>query len=70
MMVELNRYILWLKNIFFEKYNEISKKISNSMKEEFDTEPISNKKFLKTKAKLVDNEARDFHDQAIPKVGF
>ena len=70
MMVELNRYILWLKNIFFEKYNEISKKISNSMKEEFDTEPISNKKFLKTKTKLVDNEARDFHDQAIPKVGF
>lgn len=70
MMVELNRYILWLKNIFFEKYNEISKKISNSMKEEFDTEPISNKTFLKTKTKLVDNEARDFHDQAIPKVGF
>ena len=34
-----------------KKYNNIWNKVSNSVKKEFDSEPIYNKKFLKTKIK-------------------
>ena len=39
------------------------------MKKEFNSEPIYNKKFLKTKIKYYGDEATDFHDKEIPKVG-
>ena len=35
----------------FEKYNEIWKKVSNSLKKEFNSKPVYNKKCLKTKIK-------------------
>ena len=37
------------------------------MEKEFDSEPICNKKFLKTKSKSYGDDA-DFHDKKTPKV--
>ena len=34
-----------------EKYNEIQEKVKNSIKKEFNSEPVSNEKYLKTKKK-------------------
>ena len=45
-----------------KKYNDIWNKDSNSIKKEFNSEPIFNKKFLKTKIKSYVDEATDFHD--------
>ena len=41
------KYISFLikDNELLEKYNEISKKVSKSIKKEFDREPVYNKKY-------------------------
>ena len=39
------------------------------MNKEFDSKRIYNKKFLKTKRKSCGNDATNFHDNEIPKVG-
>ena len=36
-----------------EKYNEIWKKVSNIIKNEFDSKPVYNEKYLKTKIKFI-----------------
>ena len=51
-----------------EKYN-ILNKISNSMKTEFHSKSIYNKKPLKTKINTYGNKAKDFPDKEILKVG-
>ena len=52
-----------------EKYdNTIWDKVSADIKREFDSEPFG-KKFLKTNIKFYWDEATDFHDKEIPKVG-
>ena len=35
-----------------EKYNEIQEKVKNSIKKEFNSEPVYNEKYLKTKKKI------------------
>ena len=50
------------------KYNTIWGKVSADVKLEFESEPVYNKNFLKTKIKSYGNEAKDFHDKEIPKV--
>ena len=52
-----------------KKYNDIWNKVSNSIKQELDCKPIYTKKFLKAKMKFYGDEATDFHDKEIPKVG-
>ena len=52
-----------------KKYHQIWNKISSNIKTEFESKSIYNKKFLKIKIKSHDNEAKEFHDQDIPKVG-
>ena len=47
-------------------YNDIWNKVSNNMKKEFGSEPIYNKKFLKTKTISYGDETADFHE--MPKV--
>ena len=42
---------------------------SADIKKVFDNEPIYNKKFLKTKTKSYGDEATDFHDKEIRRVG-
>lgn len=40
------------------------------MKKESDSEPLSNKKYFKTKIEFYSDEATtNFHDEEIPKVG-
>ena len=43
-------------------------KVSTDIKKEFDSKPVYNKKFLKTKTKSYGDEDIDFHDKEIPKV--
>ena len=52
-----------------KKYNTIWDKVSIDIKKEFDSKPVYNKIFLKTKIKSYDNEATDFHDKEVLKVG-
>ena len=39
-----------------EKYNKIWEKIKNSIKKEFDNEPVYNEKYLKAKIKLYNGK--------------
>ena len=51
-----------------EKYITIRDKDSANIKKELDSEPVSNKEFLKTKIKSYCDEVTDFYDKKIPKV--
>ena len=51
-----------------EKYNNIWDKVRPNIKT-IDSEPICNKKFLKTKIKSYGDEATDVHNEEIPKAG-
>ena len=50
-------------------FNVSWNKVSNSIKKEVDCKPIYNKKFLKTKITSYSDEATDFDDEEMPKVG-
>ena len=53
-----------------EKYNEIWEKVANSLRTEFDSEPVHNEKYLKCKRKLYNGKSNtNFHDNKIPKEG-
>ena len=53
-----------------EKYNKIWDKLSNSIKKGFDSEPVYNKKYLKTKTKFYEGKINtNFHDDRVPKEG-
>ena len=54
------------ENELLKKYNAIWDKASAK---EFDSEPVYNKTFLKTKIKSYGNEATDFHDKQMLKTG-
>ena len=49
-----------------EKYNTIWDKVSANINKEFDSEPVFNKKILKTKIKSHGDEVTDFYDKEIP----
>ena len=51
-----------------EKFNTIWDKVSADMKSEFDSKPVYNKIFLKTKIKSHSDEVTDFYDKETPKV--
>ena len=61
-------YFLIQDDELLEKYKTIWDKVSADIKNEFDSEPVYNKEFLKTKIKSHDDEVTDFHDKKIPKV--
>ena len=44
-------------------------KVSADIRKEFDSEPVYNKNYLKTKIKSHGNEVTDFYDKKIPKLG-
>ena len=53
-----------------EKYNEIWEKVRNSLKKEFDNEPVYNEKYLKAKIKSCNGKINtNFHNNKIPKEG-
>ena len=47
----------------FEKYNTILDKVSADIKERFDSEPVYNKEYLKTKIESRGIEVTDFYDK-------
>ena len=51
-----------------EKYNAIWDKFSADIKKEFDSEPVNNNEFLKSKIKPHGDEVTDFYDKKTPKV--
>ena len=51
-----------------EKYNTIWDKVSADAKKEFDSEPVYNKNYLKTKIKSHGDEVTDFYAKKIPKL--
>ena len=61
-------YFLIEDDDLLEKYNTIWDKVSADIKEEFDSEPVYNENFLKTKIKSYDDEVTDFYDKEILKV--
>ena len=60
-------YFLIENEELLKKYNDIWTKVSNSMKKEFDSEPICDKELLRTKIKTYGGKAKDFHDKETPK---
>ena len=51
-----------------EKYDEICKKVSNVIEKVFDTKPIFDEKYLKTKTKSYDPKINtNFDNNKIPK---
>ena len=61
-------YFLIVDDELLEKYNTIWDKVSADIKKEFDSEPVYNKNYLKTKIKSHGDEVTDFYDKEIPKV--
>ena len=53
-------------NNLLEKYNAIWHKVSGDIKKEFDSTPVYNKFFLKTKPKSYGEEVTDTYDKEIP----
>ena len=56
-------YFLINDDDLLEKYNTIWDKVSADMKKEYDSEPVYNKQFLKTKIKSHGDEVTDFYDK-------
>ena len=69
--MKLNICLFLIKdNELLEKYNEICQKVRNSIKKEFDTEPVYDEKYLKTKIKSYKGKINTtFHNNKIPKEG-
>ena len=61
-------YFLIEDDNLLETCNTIWDKVSTDMKKGFDSEPVQNKKFLKTKIKSYGDEVTDFSNKEIPKV--
>ena len=69
---KLNIYIYFLvkDDGLLEKYNEISEKVKNILKKEFDNEPLYNEKYRKIKIKSYNEKMNtNFHNNKIPKEG-
>ena len=51
-------------NELLKRYSEICKKVKNSLKKEFDWEPVYHEKYLKTKIKSYNGKINaSFHDK-------
>ena len=61
-------YFLIEDDDLLKKYNTIWDKVSTDIKRKFDSEPVYNKEFLKTKIKSHGDKVTGFYDKEIPKV--
>ena len=61
-------YFFIKEDDLLQKYNTILDYVTASIKNEFDSEPVYNNEFLKTKIKSHGDEVTDFYDKKIPKV--
>ena len=48
-LMKLNMHLFDKGNKLLEKYNEICKNVTNSLKRKFNNKPIYNEKYLKTR---------------------
>ena len=48
-----------------EKYNEICEKVKNSIKEDFDSEPVYNEKYVNAKIKSYNGKINNSNFEAI-----
>lgn len=64
-----SKWIYFLTEYYnlLNKYNTIWGQISCDTKKELHSEPVYNKKFLKTKKNFYGDEYKDFHDKEVPK---
>ena len=62
-------YFLIEHDELLKKYNDIWNEFSSRIEKEFDSKPVYNNKFVKTKIKSYGDETTDFHDKETPKVG-
>ena len=63
-MVKLNGFIFHIRSDeLLKKYKDIWNKVSNTIKNEHDSEPIYNKEFLKNKIKSYGDETTGFYDK-------
>ena len=56
-------YFLIEDDDLLEIYHIIWDKVSANIKKEFDSKPVYNKNFLKTKIKSYDDKVTDFYDK-------
>ena len=61
-------YFLTEDDDLLEKYDTIWDKVSAGIKKQFDSGPVYNKEFLKTKIKSRGDEFKHFYDKKIPKI--
>ena len=61
-------YFLIEDDDLLEKYNTICVTSVHILKKEFDSEPINQKKFLKTKIKSYSDQSTDFRDKEIERL--
>ena len=62
MMDKLNECIFLIEDGgLLEKYNTIRAKVSGNIKKEFESDPVYNKSFLKTKIKSQGDEVTGFY---------
>ena len=59
-------YFLIEDDGLLEKYNTVWDKVRADIKKEFDSEPVYNKEFLKTKIKSHGVEVTDFYGEEFP----
>ena len=53
-----------------QKYNEFQGKVKKVIKKEFDSKPVYEDKYLKTKTKSYEGKIKtNFHDNKVPKEG-
>ena len=69
--MKLNIYLFLIKDDeLLQKYNEIWEIVKNSLKKEFDCEPVYNQKYLKAKIKSYNEKINtNFHNSKIPREG-
>ena len=61
-------YFLIENHDLLKKYNTIWDRVSSDIKKQFDSKPVYNKNFLKTKIKSYGHKVTDFCNKEIPKV--
>ena len=62
-------YFLIEDDDLLENYITMWDKVKTDIKKEIDSKPVYNKNFLKIKIKCCNDEATDFHNKEICKVG-
>ena len=61
-------YFLIDDDDLLKKYNTIKDNVSADIKKEFDSDPVFNKNYLKTKIKYHGYEATDLYNKKIPEL--